>query len=146
MQDMSKRDLVNGWTVRVANSEYGRGEVPSAATEARAPLTSFWLHPLDPLTPDETDIFSFEFITTYLLPPPKKAVLAYLGIALTPGGQPEASTPITRKAEVDVRTMTLAARVLEAPIVVPILGTTDSYVVEDVQDGLSTLIGFRRGI
>ncbi|KAK0473120.1 copper amine oxidase [Armillaria novae-zelandiae] len=58
-------------------------------------------HPLDPLTPDETEIKAIKFITTYLLPPPKKLVLAYLGICLTLGGQPEAPTPIIRKAEVD---------------------------------------------
>ncbi|KAK0481341.1 copper amine oxidase [Armillaria novae-zelandiae] len=73
-------------------------------------------HPLDPLTPDEiaavslsvryhiaskTEIKAIKFITTYLLPPPKKVVLAYLRIRLTPGGQPEVPTPIIRKAEVD---------------------------------------------
>ncbi|KAK0461555.1 copper amine oxidase [Armillaria novae-zelandiae] len=73
-------------------------------------------HPLDPLTPDEiaavslsvryhiaskTEIKAIKFITTYLLPPPKKVVLAYLGIRLTPGGQPEVPTPIIQKAEVD---------------------------------------------
>ncbi|KAK0461561.1 hypothetical protein IW261DRAFT_1348629 [Armillaria novae-zelandiae] len=49
----------------------------------------------------KTEIKAIKFITTYLLPPPKKVVLAYLGIRLTPGGQPEAPTPIIRKAEVD---------------------------------------------
>ncbi|KAK0460886.1 hypothetical protein IW261DRAFT_1349194, partial [Armillaria novae-zelandiae] len=73
-------------------------------------------HPLDPLTPDKiaaaslsvryhiaskTEIKAIKFITTYLLPPPKKVVLAYLGICLTPGGQPEAPTPIIQKAKVD---------------------------------------------
>ena len=42
------------------------------------------------------------FITCYLLPPPKKAVLAALGIPLAPGGKPEAPTEIVRKAEADV--------------------------------------------
>ncbi|KAF8150485.1 peroxisomal copper amine oxidase [Mycena galopus ATCC 62051] len=74
-------------------------------------------HPLDPLTPDEitavclalrkhlateTDIKAIKFMTCYLLPPPKKAVLAFLGIPLAPGAQPEESILITRKAEVDV--------------------------------------------
>ncbi|KAK0479787.1 copper amine oxidase [Armillaria novae-zelandiae] len=49
----------------------------------------------------KTEIKAIKFITTYLLPPPKKVVLAYLGICLTPGGQPEVPTPIIRKAEVD---------------------------------------------
>ncbi|KAK0466066.1 copper amine oxidase [Desarmillaria tabescens] len=93
--------------------------VPSTATEVLSSphvVPTAFKHPLDPLTPDEiaavslsvrhhiaskTDIKAVKFITTYLLPPPKKAVLAYLGIPLTPGGKPEAPTPITRKAEVD---------------------------------------------
>jgi len=73
-------------------------------------------HPLDPLTPEEitavsfvvrqhiateTSIKAIKFITCYLLPPPKKAVLAFLGIPLTPGGKPENPTEIIRKAEVD---------------------------------------------
>ncbi|KAJ7504131.1 copper amine oxidase [Mycena galericulata] len=74
-------------------------------------------HPLDPLTPDEitasclsirkhiatqTDVKAVKFITCYLLPPPKKAVLAFLGIPLEPGGKPEEPIPITRKAEADI--------------------------------------------
>ena len=47
------------------------------------------------------------FITNYLLPPPKKAVLAFLGIPLLTGEPPEAPTEIVRKAEVDVRTHAL---------------------------------------
>ncbi|KAF7978004.1 hypothetical protein HWV62_1859 [Athelia sp. TMB] len=73
-------------------------------------------HPLDPLTADEivavshsvrqyvaseTSVKAVRFITLYLLPPPKKAVLAALGIAITPGGKPEAAVPIVRKAEAD---------------------------------------------
>ncbi|KAJ7072837.1 copper amine oxidase [Mycena amicta] len=73
-------------------------------------------HPLDPLTPDEisavcsavrkhiatdTDVKALKFMTCYLLPPPKKDVLAFLGIPLSPGAKVEASVPITRKAEVD---------------------------------------------
>ncbi|KAK7057681.1 amine oxidase [Favolaschia claudopus] len=74
-------------------------------------------HPLDPLTPDEilnacaavrlhiatqTKVKAIKFITCYLLPPPKKAVLAFLGIPLAPGAKPESPVPIIRKAEVDI--------------------------------------------
>ncbi|KAJ7188863.1 copper amine oxidase [Mycena filopes] len=74
-------------------------------------------HPLDPLTPNEitdvclalrkyiatqTDVKALKFISCYLLPPPKKAVLAYLGIPLAPGTKPEEPILITRKAEVDI--------------------------------------------
>ncbi|KAJ8072010.1 hypothetical protein PM082_015568 [Marasmius tenuissimus] len=95
-------------------------DVPSTATAVQGePIrkpTSFQ-HPLDPLTPDEvaevslvvrhhvaehTQVKAIKFITCYLLPAPKKAVLAHLGIPLTPGGKPEPATPIVRKAEVDV--------------------------------------------
>ncbi|KAF9235139.1 copper amine oxidase [Melanogaster broomeanus] len=73
-------------------------------------------HPLDPLTPNEisavtlairhftaanTPIKALRFITCTLLPPPKKVVLAALGIPLTPGAQPEAPVDIIRKAESD---------------------------------------------
>ncbi|KAL0063442.1 peroxisomal copper amine oxidase [Marasmius tenuissimus] len=94
-------------------------DVPSTATAVQGePIrkpTSFQ-HPLDPLTPDEvaevslvvrhhvaehTQVKAIKFITCYLLPAPKKAVLAHLGIPLTPGGKPEPATPIVRKAEVD---------------------------------------------
>ncbi|CCM06334.1 uncharacterized protein FIBRA_08587 [Fibroporia radiculosa] len=92
---------------------------PSTATSVqqttRAKLPSV-KHPLDPLTPDEivavslavrrhtaakTQIKAIRFITSYLLPPPKRAVLAFLGIPLNPGEQPEPATKIVRKAEVD---------------------------------------------
>uniref|UniRef100_A0A0W0FKR5 Amine oxidase n=1 Tax=Moniliophthora roreri TaxID=221103 RepID=A0A0W0FKR5_MONRR len=94
-------------------------QVPSTATAVQATpskKSSHPGHPLDPLTPDEiaqvslavrhyvaseTDIKAIKFITSYLLPAPKKAVLAHLGIPLTPGGKPEAPSPIIRKAEVD---------------------------------------------
>ncbi|KZV71517.1 hypothetical protein PENSPDRAFT_675329 [Peniophora sp. CONT] len=75
-------------------------------------------HPLDPLTPDEIiavslavreyvvkqeQIHAVRFITNWLLPPPKRAVLAHLGIPLTPGGKVEESdkVPIVRRSEVD---------------------------------------------
>jgi primary-amine oxidase len=49
-----------------------------------------------------TELKAIKFITCTLLPPPKKAVLAYLGIPLSPGGKPDTPVPIVRKAEVDV--------------------------------------------
>ncbi|KAF7321429.1 Amine oxidase [Mycena kentingensis (nom. inval.)] len=75
------------------------------------------MHPLDPLTPQEiglvcsavrkhlasdTDVKAFKFMSCYLLPPPKRAVLAFLGIPLAPGEKAEAPVLITRKAEVDL--------------------------------------------
>ncbi|KAF9225258.1 hypothetical protein BS17DRAFT_750846 [Gyrodon lividus] len=84
--------------------------------ETVAVKPSKFKHPLDPLTPDEinavtlairhytaenTSIKALRFITCYLLPPPKKAVLAALGISLTPGGTPGAPVEIIRKAESD---------------------------------------------
>ncbi|PCH34866.1 hypothetical protein WOLCODRAFT_27512 [Wolfiporia cocos MD-104 SS10] len=83
------------------------------ATHAKLPAAK---HPLDPLTPDEivavslgvrrytaanTEIKAIRFITTYLLPPPKRAVLAFLSIPLNPGEKPEPPTEVVRKAEVD---------------------------------------------
>ncbi|KAI0044568.1 hypothetical protein FA95DRAFT_1562098 [Auriscalpium vulgare] len=75
-------------------------------------------HPLDPLTGDEivavslavrryiaaeTSIKAVRFITNYLLPPPKRAVLAHLGIPLSVGERvkEEDKVEIVRKAEVD---------------------------------------------
>ena len=51
-----------------------------------------------------TSIKAIRFITNYLLPPPKRAVLAYLGIPLATGKtvKDEDRVPIVRKAEVDV--------------------------------------------
>ncbi|KAH9895668.1 copper amine oxidase [Cubamyces lactineus] len=93
---------------------------PSTATAVQtsehAPQGAAFKHPLDPLTPDEivavshsvrryvaekTEVKAVRFITSYLLPPPKKAVLAYLGIPLQSGEKPEPATEIVRKAEVD---------------------------------------------
>lgn len=66
----------------------------------------------------KTDVKAIKFITLYLLPPPKKAVLAHLGIALTPGGKPEAPTPIVRKAEADVSPISsLRSQVTSNPMV-----------------------------
>jgi primary-amine oxidase len=49
-----------------------------------------------------TELKAIKFITCTLLPPPKKAVLAFLGIPLSPGGTPDTPVSIVRKAEVDV--------------------------------------------
>ncbi|KAI0755527.1 peroxisomal copper amine oxidase [Fomes fomentarius] len=93
---------------------------PSTATDVKVSTSGPlkvppFKHPLDPLTPDEasaitpirryiaekTEIKGIRFITSYLLPPPKKAVLAFLGIPLQTGQQPEPPVEIVRKAEVD---------------------------------------------
>jgi primary-amine oxidase len=94
--------------------------VPGTATtveETAHPKVPKIQHPLDPLTSDEivavsltvrqyvatqTTVKAIRFIICSLLPPPKKAVLASLGIALTPGGKPEAPRQIIRKAEADL--------------------------------------------
>ncbi|KAK7464255.1 peroxisomal copper amine oxidase [Stygiomarasmius scandens] len=95
-------------------------DIPGTATTIKRspPLsipTSF-AHPLDPLTPDEISAVSLavrhhvaaneaikavRFITCYLVPPPKRAVLAYLGIPIEPGKEPEPKVDIVRRAEVD---------------------------------------------
>ena len=51
-----------------------------------------------------TSVKAVRFITNYLLPPPKRAVLAYLGIPLVTAElvKDEDRIPIVRKAEVDV--------------------------------------------
>ncbi|KAF8079221.1 copper amine oxidase [Lyophyllum atratum] len=95
--------------------------VPGTATtiqETSKNVPVAFKHPLDPLTPDEiaavslairhyiaekTDVKAIKFITLYLLPPPKKVVLAHLGIPLSPGAKPEPPTPIIRRAEIDTR-------------------------------------------
>ena len=51
---------------------------------------------------EKTDMKAIRFITSYLLPPPKKAVLAFLGIPLQSGEKPEPVSEIVRKAEADV--------------------------------------------
>ncbi|KAF8518115.1 copper amine oxidase [Hysterangium stoloniferum] len=73
-------------------------------------------HPLDPLTPDEisalsvavrkylaehTEIKAIKFITCWTANPPKRDVLAYLGIPLATGEKPEVPKDIIRKAELD---------------------------------------------
>lgn len=54
---------------------------------------------------EKTDVKAIRFITSSLLPPPKRAVLAYLGIPLETGTNPEPAVSITRKAEVDVSSL-----------------------------------------
>ena len=51
-----------------------------------------------------TSVKAVRFITNYLLPPPKRAVLAHIGIPLATGEtvKDEDRVPIVRKAEVDV--------------------------------------------
>lgn len=86
------------------------------AVPAEQASTAF-KHPLDPLTPDEivavtfairqytatkTPIKAVKFINCKVLPPPKRAVLAYLGIPIQPLDKPEEPVPITRKAESDL--------------------------------------------
>jgi primary-amine oxidase len=50
----------------------------------------------------KTPIKAIKFIICNLLPPPKRAVLAHLGIPLEPGAKPEEPVPVVRKAEIDV--------------------------------------------
>lgn len=69
-------------------------------------------------TTANTPIKAVRFITCTLVPPPKKAVLAALGIPLTPGGKPEAPTPIVRKAESDVRNFNAVSLCSNWPYVV----------------------------
>ncbi|KAI0029007.1 peroxisomal copper amine oxidase [Vararia minispora EC-137] len=105
------------------NSATKETTAPSTATDIQhstKPNASFPppTHPLDPLVPDEivaislavraytaehTPVKAIRFITNYLLPPPKRHVLAHLGIPLTPGAKVEEAdkVPLIRRAEVD---------------------------------------------
>jgi primary-amine oxidase len=95
--------------------------MPSTATTvvSNSAAKSVPQHPLDPLSSEEIAAVSLvvrqymaqtipekvalKFITCYLLPPPKRTVLAHLGIPIDSNGtleQPQGS--IVRKAEVDV--------------------------------------------
>ncbi|TFK26740.1 peroxisomal copper amine oxidase [Coprinopsis marcescibilis] len=92
--------------------------VETNPTQSRDSKVKSWTHPLDPLTPDEivaitlkirhhvaseTEVKAVKFIVCSLLPPPKRNVLAYLGIPTSPGGKAEdgATLPIVRMAEAD---------------------------------------------
>lgn len=61
---------------------------------------------------EHTNAKAIKFITLYLLPPPKKAVLAFLGIPLSPESKPESPVPIIRKAEADVEISIFSLRAL----------------------------------
>ncbi|KAI0795895.1 peroxisomal copper amine oxidase [Abortiporus biennis] len=93
----------------------GTASTVQTTTKPALPSPGF-KHPLDPLTPDElvavslgvrkytaanTPIKAIRFITTALLPPPKRDVLAFLGIPLSTGEKPEPVPTIVRKAECD---------------------------------------------
>ena len=54
---------------------------------------------------EKTSVKALKFITCVLIPPPKTAVLAELGIPVTTGEKPEVKKPeaLTRRASVDVR-------------------------------------------
>lgn len=56
-------------------------------------------------TAEKTDTKALRFITSSLLPPPKKDVLAYLGIPLETGKPVGPAPTIVRKADVDVSTL-----------------------------------------
>ena len=51
---------------------------------------------------EKTEIKAVRFITTCLLPPPKRDVLAYLGIPLETGKPAQPAPTIVRKSETDV--------------------------------------------
>ncbi|PBK76288.1 hypothetical protein ARMSODRAFT_969032 [Armillaria solidipes] len=95
----------------------------------------------------KADIKAVKFIITYPLPSSKKAVLAYLGIPLTPGGQPEAPIPITRKAKVDVCAMTLPTKDAHG-LTVPrcYLRRLDISNYSDAYNDILTLDGGKWGI
>lgn len=94
--------------------------IPGTATTVQSDShkqSTGYKHPLDPLTPDEIvavsktvqhyaadklSVKALKFVVCNLVPPPKKTVLAYLGISTAPGQKP-APHPglILRQAEVD---------------------------------------------
>ncbi|KAJ1307241.1 hypothetical protein OPQ81_001354 [Rhizoctonia solani] len=74
-------------------------------------------HPFDPLSADEivsisaavrqyvatqTPIKVFKYIGAEIVLPPKRDVLAHLGIRTAPGGEPDSYVEITRKADVNI--------------------------------------------
>ncbi|ELU40085.1 peroxisomal copper amine oxidase [Rhizoctonia solani AG-1 IA] len=74
-------------------------------------------HPLDPLSADEitglsaavrqyvatqTPIKAFKYIGAETVLPPKRDVLAYLGIRTSPGSEPDPYVEVSRKADVDI--------------------------------------------
>ncbi|EJU05051.1 hypothetical protein DACRYDRAFT_76109 [Dacryopinax primogenitus] len=83
----------------------------------KAPAKALKPHPLDPLSPEEisavslalrhhiasnTPVKAVKFTNAYVLQPPKRDVLAYLGIPLETGKEPEpAPESIPRRAEAD---------------------------------------------
>ncbi|KAJ3531319.1 hypothetical protein NM688_g7592 [Phlebia brevispora] len=100
------------------SSPLSKNSIPSTVTGVVTEPAKLpgYQHPLDPLTPEEivavslavrkyvaekTEVKAIRFITSSLVPPPKRAVLAYLGIPLATGEKPEPAVPIIRKAEVD---------------------------------------------
>ena len=68
---------------------------------------------------EHTSVRTVRFITNYLLPPPKRAVLAHLDIPLATGKtvKDEDRIPIVRKAEVDVSRVSTISTPLGVSIV-----------------------------
>ncbi|KAF8530017.1 copper amine oxidase [Hysterangium stoloniferum] len=98
----------------VDTSEYTK---PLTATKVSTKVVKPFAHPLDPLTSDEiyaislvvrkhvaehTDVKAVKFITCATANPPKRDVLAYLGIPIVTGEKPEVlDKDLIRKAELD---------------------------------------------
>ncbi|KAG9094532.1 hypothetical protein FRC06_010717, partial [Ceratobasidium sp. 370] len=87
--------------------------VPANPKAKSAPL----VHPLDPLSAVEiseissvvrhylatqTPVKAFKYIGAESIPPPKRDVLAHLGIRASPGAEPEPYVDVVRKADVDI--------------------------------------------
>ncbi|KAG5336846.1 hypothetical protein C0989_011784 [Termitomyces sp. Mn162] len=135
--------------------------VPSTTTATVRPSVKetpvAFKHPLDPLTPDEItaaslairhyvaekpDVRAIKFITLYLLPPPKKAVLANLGIPTSAGAKPEAAALIVRRAESDVDTFEKLPEAQHAQISPEELVATEEVVRKDpVVQKLAAAVG-----